>query len=167
MNCAGLPLREALTAGPAVFRANVKEPPPGVDAETLFSACGIVVSSRCWNSAPSAAIPVAIPTWRNVLEIPAPMPLRWGGTTPTAVDAITGFAIPMPTPASRNPGSSAVHSESAVSPPISSSAMPTSRRPVPSRKRTGMRAESCPEIGATKNETSVRGMKRRPASSGS
>ena len=35
-------------------------------------------SSRCWKIAPRPAIPVAIPTWRNVVLMPDAMPLRRG-----------------------------------------------------------------------------------------
>ena len=52
-----------------------------------------------WNTAPRAAMPVAMPTWRKVLLAPEAMPLRWGGTTATAEDASTGLTVPMPTPA--------------------------------------------------------------------
>jgi len=40
-----------------------------------------------WNSAPRPAIPVAMPTCRNVLLVPDAMPDRSGGTTLTAVEA--------------------------------------------------------------------------------
>ena len=53
-------------------------------------------------------MPVAMPTWRNVVLMPDAMPLRCGGTTPTAVEASGGLTRPTPTPATRKPGSSAV-----------------------------------------------------------
>ena len=70
-----------------------------------------LVSTRAWNTAPRAATPVAIPTWRNVLLIPDAMPLRAGGTTPIAVEARIGLTVPMPAPATRKPASRAVHPE--------------------------------------------------------
>jgi len=58
---------------------------------------------RCWNTAPSAATPVARPPMRNVLLRPDAMPLRSGGTTPDdARDG--GIAMPMPKPESSIPG---------------------------------------------------------------
>ena len=56
-------------------------------------------------------MPVAIPTWRKVELIPLAMPLRWGGTTPTAVEASAGLTSPTPAPATMNPASSAVQCE--------------------------------------------------------
>ena len=57
-------------------------------------------------------MPVAMPTWRNVLLAPDAMPLRWGWTTETAPDASTGLTVPMPMPQAMKPGSSTVHDES-------------------------------------------------------
>src|SRR3954465_4859066 len=39
--------------------------------------------TTCVNSAPQAAMPVAIPTWRKVEFTPQAMPARAGGTIPT------------------------------------------------------------------------------------
>ena len=64
-----------------------------------------------WNTAPSTAIPVAIPTWRNVLLAPEAMPLRCGWTTEMAPEAKTGLTIPIPKPTTRKPGSSTVQVE--------------------------------------------------------
>ena len=49
-------------------------------------------------------MPVAMPTWRKVLLMPEAMPLRAGGTTPTAVVASGGFTMPTPTPGDHEPG---------------------------------------------------------------
>ena len=57
-------------------------------------------------------MPVAMPTWRNVLLAPDAIPLRCGSTTEMEVDASTGFTIPIPAPATMNPGSSTVQVES-------------------------------------------------------
>src|SRR5437016_3508253 len=76
----------------------------------------------CWKIAPHAAIPVAIPAWRKVLLIPDAMPLRAGGTTPTAIVASDGFAIPTPTPAIRNPANRWVQPELTLRPLIKISA---------------------------------------------
>ena len=83
--------------------------PAGVDARAPVTALVI----WCWKTAPRAAMPVAMPTWRKVLLAPEAMPLRWGGTTAMADDASTGLTVPMPIPATMNPGSSTVHAEPA------------------------------------------------------
>ena len=120
----------------------------------------------CWKSAPSAAVPVAMPTWRKVELIPEPMPARCGGTTLTAVDASGALTSAMPMPATMKPASSAVHSEEADSPRISSRAIATSSMPPPMRARIGTRADSRPASGATTNDSSESGRKRTPAWSG-
>lgn len=125
------------------------------------------LSTRDWKIAPSAAVPVAIPTWRNVVLMPEPMPLRARGTTPTAVWASAGLTIPMPMPTATNPGMSAVHSESVLTARIISRATPTSPRPAPKNRRMGNWAANRPATGATKNEISDSGRKYSPASSGS
>ena len=53
-------------------------------------------SMLLWKTAPSAATPVAIPTWRKVVLMPEPMPAFAAGTTPTATVAIAGFVSPDP-----------------------------------------------------------------------
>src|SRR5690349_5798084 len=58
---------------------------------------------RLWKIAPSAAMPVAIPTCRNVLLIPDAIPARLGSTTLTDVEASGALTKPMPTPATRKP----------------------------------------------------------------
>src|SRR5918994_2889577 len=123
------------------------------------------VSMRDWKIAPRAATPVAIPTWRKVLLIPDAIPARNGATTPIAVEAIAGLVSPMPTPATRKPGSSVVQSSPTSIPRISSRPTPTSIRPRPSRIRAGIRPDSFPAIGATKKESRVMGRNRTPASS--
>ena len=74
-------------------------------------------------------MPVAMPTWRKVLLIPEPIPLRARRTTPTAVWASAGLTMPMPTPASMKPGSSAVHSVSVSTARIRRSATADQRQP--------------------------------------
>ena len=111
-------------------------------------------------------MPVAMPTCRKVLLIPEPIPARCGGTTPTAVEASGGLMSPTPTPAMRNPGSRTVQAESASSRASSSSAIPIRNSPPLIMIRTGTVEDSLPAIGATKNDTSVVGRKRRPACSG-
>ena len=71
-------------------------------------------TSRLLNSVPSKAMPVAMPTWRNVELMPEAMPARCGRTTPTAVEASGGLTRPTPTPATMNPGMRWVQSELAV-----------------------------------------------------
>ena len=62
---------------------------------------------RLWKIAPSAAMPVAIPTWRNVLLIPDAIPARCGSTTLTAVEASGALTRPIPIPPTMKPGMSA------------------------------------------------------------
>ena len=111
-------------------------------------------------------MPVAMPTWRKVELIPEPMPARCGGTTLTAVEASGALTSATPTPATMKPSSSAVHSDDADSPRMSSRATPTRAMPPPMRARIGTRADRRPAIGATKNDSSERGRKRTPACSG-
>src|SRR5580693_7663853 len=56
------------------------------------------------NSVPSNAMPVAMPTWRNVELMPEAMPACCGGTTPTAVEARGGLTRPTPRPPTIIPG---------------------------------------------------------------
>jgi len=53
---------------------------------------------------PRAAMPVAMPIWRNVALVPDAMPAWCGGTTPMAVEASGGLTMPEPSPAMMNPG---------------------------------------------------------------
>ena len=69
-------------------------------------------------------------------------------------------------PASTKPGISTVQAEVEVSARHRQQATRDSSRPTPSSRRTGMRTLSLPDIGATKNNSSVVGRKRRPACSG-
>ena len=116
-------------------------------------------------TAPSAAVPVAMPTCRNVELMPEAMPARCGSTTPIAAVASAGLTRPMPPPATMKPASSAVHSSAGPIVRISSSPRPTSASPPAMNQRTPKRCASLPETGATRNESSVTGRKRRPASS--
>ena len=75
--------------------------------------------------------------------------------------------MPMPAPPMMKPGISAVQDELAVTAVIASSEPLTSSRPPPSSNRTGTRTLRRPAIGATMNESSVIGRKRRPACSAS
>ncbi len=82
--------------------------PDETASENARGACGSrsasFESTRLWKIAPSAATPVAMPTWRNVELIPEAMPARAGSTTPIATAAIPGFVIPIPMPEIRKPG---------------------------------------------------------------
>ena len=158
------PVRRLVTWGPAC--PALTRPP---DAAFAYGAATVPASSECtrvWRSAPSAAIPVAIPTCRKVLLIPDAIPARRGGTTLTAVAASGAFTSPMPMPPTTKPASSVVQLELGVIPCMSRSATPTTASPPPSRNRTGIRTESRPAIGATTNEISDSGRKRTPASIG-
>ena len=102
--CRTRPLRSA-AAGGRRRRPGV----PAASSETLSAP-------RPRNSAPQAAIPTAIPTWRKVSLIPDAIPLCSFGTTLSATSAITGFSRPTPTPATMKPSSRVVHSELGVDP---------------------------------------------------
>ena len=78
-----------------------------------------MASIRDWKIAPSAAVPVAIPTWRKVLLIPEAIPARAALTTPIATEAIPGLVIPMPIPATIEPASSVVQLSATSIPCIS------------------------------------------------
>src|SRR5215211_131110 len=56
--------------------------------------------------APAAAMPIAPPAWRAVLFIADARPARSPGTAPIAAATTAGVRMPMPTPQSRNAGSS-------------------------------------------------------------
>lgn len=111
-------------------------------------------------------MPVAMPIWRKVELIPDPIPVRWGGTTLTAVEASGALTSATPMPATTKPASSDVQSDDTVSPRMSSSATPTIAMPPPMSARTGTRAERRPATGPTKKESSDSGRKRSPAWSG-
>ena len=98
-------------------------------------------------------MPVAMPTWRKVELMPDAMPLRAGWTTAIAVEASGGLTMPMPMPATTNPASSVVHSESSVTPCMSVRPTPTQASPTPRKPRAGNRSDRRPAIGETKNET--------------
>ena len=89
--------------------------------------------TRLRKTAPSPAMPVEMPTWRNVLDEPDAMPLRSGGTTDTVAEASTGLVMPTPMPAVMNPGSRTVHDEVASTWLISSHPTATRNSPSPSR----------------------------------
>ena len=97
------------------------------------SAAEVWLTIWLWKTAPSTAMPVAMPTCRNVLLAPEAMPLRWGCTTETAPEASTGFTVPMPNPHGMNPGSSTVQAESGWVVPIRSRPPVTRSMPTPSR----------------------------------
>ena len=117
---------------------------------------------RLWKIAPSPAMPVAIPICRNVLFVPDAIPARLRlddadrGRRERRVDEADADAGDEEAGEERRPV------ESTEMPDISSSATPQSASPPPSRKRTGTRVDSRPEIGATKNESSESGRKITP-----
>ena len=88
-----------------------------------------------WNTAPSTAMPVAMPTWRNVLLAPEAMPLRWGCTTETAPEARTGLTMPMPSRQTRKPGRRTVQVEFGLVVPMRRSPPVTKSIPMPNRRR--------------------------------
>ena len=112
-------------------------------------------------------MPVAMPTWRKVLLMPEAMPLREWCTTPTAVEASGGLISPMPAPASTKPGISTVQSELGVDGGHRQQAGADEQQADAEQQAHGhAHADSRPAIGATKNDSSVIGRKRRPACSG-
>ena len=119
-----------------------------------------------WKSAPSPAIPVAIPICRNVLFVPDAMPERSGETTPTAVEASAGFVRPTPIPARTKPGRSSCQPEFVSTRAINSSETPMMARPSPISQRAETREVRLPEIAATTKAASDNGRKRSPAASG-
>src|SRR5581483_3152791 len=121
---------------------------------------------RSWKIAPSAAIPVAMPSCRNVLFKPEAIPARSRCTVDTAVDASGALTKPIPTPPIRKPARSAVQPESTSIRLISHIATAQRARPAPSRILTGRRDDSRPATGAAKNETALIGRKRMPVCSG-
>ena len=134
----------------------------GVAARAAEVWCWIWV----WKTAPSPAMPVAMPTWRKVLLAPEAMPLRSGGTTEMADEASTGLTVPIPMPAMMNPGSSTVQPDAAWV--VAITRQPTAIRssPDPSRYRDWIRTVSLPANGATMKASTVRGRKRTPAAKG-
>ena len=112
-------------------------------------------------------MPVAMPIWRKVELAPDPMPLRSTGTTATDDDASTGLTIPMPAPASRNPGRSCVQPDPGVVVAINRS--PSATRPESdgsSGNGSGLLTVRRPAMGATKNDITVIGRNRTPAANG-
>ena len=111
-------------------------------------------------------MPVAIPTWRKVLAAPVDIPLRSGVTTETEAEARTGLVMPMPTPATRKPGSSTSQDEVASTWDMSSQASATRNRPRAIMNREWIRTVSFPAIGATRKASIVSGRNRTPAWNG-
>ena len=111
---------------------------------------------------PSAAIPVAVPTWRSVELIPDAMPERAGSTTPTAVEASGTLTRPMPTPATTRPGMRCVHDEVGASPVISTTPTPAITKPGAMSHFTGTCAVSRPATAAVTKVAPVISKKRIP-----
>ena len=137
-----------------------------VPVGVLRNAAEVCATIWLWKTAPSTAMPVAMPTWRNVLLAPEAMPLRWGCTTEMAPDARAGLTMPIPTPQAMKPGSRTVQVESAWVFDISRSPPATNTMPTPSRKRDCTRTVRRPEKKATMKVSPVKGRKRAPAASG-
>ncbi len=118
--------------------------------------------SSLWKIAPSAAIPVAMPTWRKVELIPDAIPLRCGGTTPIAAEASDGLTNPMPAPATMNPGSSAVQCECALEVAYQQQADADQRESNAQEQADGHARGQVARDAATTNISSVVGRKRSP-----
>ena len=113
---------------------------------------------------PSAAIPVAMPIWRNVALMPEAMPAWCGGTTPIAVEASGGLTRPLPNPATMKPGIRCVHALLPDRPAIATSPTPTSSSPGPMSQRAGTRSLTRPATVAVTNWAPLMMASRRPAS---
>ena len=83
-----------------------------------------------------------------------------------ADEASTGLMVPIPTPATMNPGRSTVHPEVAWVVAINRHPTAISRSPVPSMYRAWIRTVSFPATGATRKDRTVMGRKRTPAARG-
>ena len=90
---------------------------------------------RPWKRAPRAATPVARPPIRKVLLIPEAMPLRSGLTTPRAILAMAGLAMPMPRPLTTSPARRVVHDEVAETPCMRA-------RPIDDKQKAGAERDS-------------------------
>src|SRR4051812_38059431 len=71
-------------------------------ANGLPAAIAAVV--RDWTSAPNAAIPAAMPSWRALLLTPEAILLWRGGTTASAATVTVGLTSPEPAPQTTSPG---------------------------------------------------------------
>ena len=129
-------------------------------AELLVRLC----ASAALKIEPRAAMPAAMPIWRNVALTPDAIPAFCGGTTPIAVEASGGLTRPAPRPDTMNPGISAVQSLPPVSPPMMIRPTPTSSRPGPMSQRAGTRSLSRPAIVAVTNWAPLMMASRSPAS---
>ena len=129
-------------------------------------ASALVMPSVTWwaKIEPSAAMPVAMPTWRKVEFTPEAMPARSGRTTPTAVEASGTLISPMPRPATISPGIRCVHSESTVMPRISHSPSAATKKPGAISHLVGTWLVSRPATIAATNDMPERNRKRTPAS---
>ena len=134
-------------------------------SEGTASACARLRSKAAAKIEPSAAMPVAMPTWRNVELTPDAMPAWCGGTTPIAVEASGGLTIPAPRPLTMKPGIRSVHELLPDSPAMMISPMPTSSRPGPMSQRAGTRSLTRPATVAVTNCAPLMMASRRPACS--
>ena len=122
-------------------------------AGTLPDRSGRTASATCWlKIEPSAAMPVAMPTWRKVEFTPLAMPARATGTTPTAVDASGGLIIPIPTPGHDQAGDQ-VGPRGVVADAVEEQQPdPEDQEARRDQPLTGTRSVSRPAIAAAKNE---------------
>lgn len=97
---------------------------------------------RVLNTLPSAATPVAIPSWRKVELIPEAIPERRALTTPTAVEASGTLMRPAPAPARMKPGRECVQPWLRSMPRMSRIPAPVSTNPGAMSQRTGSTLES-------------------------
>ena len=153
MACAPCPVDTAWAIACACPPRGVALSPPAIESRT-----------REANTVPSAATPVASPTWRSVRLIPAAIPASSGSTTPTLVETSGTFTNPIPTPAMIMPFSRCVQSDAAVSPRIRMSPVPMPTNPAPIRIRRGTLVVSRPAIPDATKLASVSGRSRTPVS---
>ena len=135
----------------------------GADAAT-GGECARLCCIAAVKIEPSAAIPVAMPIWRNVALTPEAMPAWCGGTTPIAVEASGGLTRPPPSPATIKPGMRCVQELPPDRPAIAMSPTPTSSSPGPMSQRAGTHSLTRPAIVAVTNWAPLMMASRRPAS---
>jgi DNA-binding Lrp family transcriptional regulator len=87
---------------------------------------------------PRAAMPAAMPIWRNVVLTPDAIPAFCGGTTPIAVEASGGLTRPAPSPATMNPASSTPPTARQATTPVSDQLFSPVRRRIGELRHAGL-----------------------------
>ncbi len=149
----------------------VSASPLGSFAATAGPAFAVTVSvielpTRFAIHAPQMAVPTAMPTCRLVLLMPEAIPERRTSTTPTAVDAKRGVRDADADTADDQAGQQRRPVRAAIDRRHEQQADADEPETGPSIAPGGTFGKSFPATGAAKNDRSVDGRKRRPASSG-